>query len=112
MIEPVQVHLFPALWMEFDDTVLNCAFRFIHFGVLEPPLLGQARLNRDISPLGEADIVFVFLRLNQQTKLIQLFRRFFPSFKSIKTDKIFSAELVNCSVWIEYVNDFKPMTLT
>ena len=64
-VEPVEVNLRPALRVELDQAVAHDLLGLLDARVAQPPLLGEARLDRHVGALGEADVVLVGLLLDE-----------------------------------------------
>ena len=69
VLQPVVVNLRPALGMKTASRrSATHRARFLHARILQEPLLAQARLDRHIGALAEADVVLVRLFLRQQRR--------------------------------------------
>jgi hypothetical protein len=59
VIEPVQVDFRPALGVELDEPVADGRLGLLDPGIAQPPLPGEARLDRHVGALGVPDAVLV-----------------------------------------------------
>ena len=102
----MEVGFGPALGVEMDDVVPDGGFGFLDAGVFEEPLVGEAGFDGDVGPFGEADVVFVFLGVNEVALFFEFFDGGFAGFKAVHSSEFFSGGLwVDGAVGIEAVDD-------
>ena len=106
VVEPVEVGFGPALWVKVDDVVPDGGFGFFNAGVFEEPLVGEAGFDGDVGPFGEADVVFVFLGVDEVALFFEFFDGGFAGFKAVHATEFFSGGLwVDGAVGVEAVDD-------
>ena len=107
IFHPVRVSLGPALGAELDVAVRHRVGGFLHAGIFQEPLHGNARLDRHMSALGVTDVVLVFLHFQQQTHFLQLRRRPLARDDAVEAVKIRTIRAVDVRVRSENVDDFQ-----
>ncbi len=71
VLQPLRVNLFPMHGEKTNEVIAHDGERFLRFRIAQKPLLAQARLDRDFASFAEADVVFVWLGLREQSLFLQ-----------------------------------------
>ena len=112
IFEPVQVNLGPTLRVKFNMAIADRDFGFLHFRVTQPPLPGEARLNRHISSLRITDIIFVRLFLHERPHFLKQQDRLLTTGKTLETSQSRTGQLVERAIRIEHVDRRQLVALT
>ena len=104
---PVGKGLLPPVGAEVDLVIGDGGGGLFDAGVLQKPLHGNARLDRDIGALAEADTVLVVLDLHELTHRLELFRRFDAGLEAVHALKLGSGKGVKSAVGMEDVDDLE-----
>ena len=107
----MRVGLRPALGAEFDVAVGHRIGSLLDAGVLEEPLHRDARLDRHMSALGKADIVFVLLDLEQEPHFLEHGRGFFARHEAVEPVKLRALRAIDAAIGREHIDDLEPVPL-
>ena len=111
IVEPVRVGFFPALGPEFYCSRFDRRLCLLDFRIAHEPLVGQARLNRNVSALGVSDVVFVVLHGDELPEFVELFYGELARLEPVEPLEIFSRKRVHCAVGVHYVDYFEVVAL-
>ncbi len=112
VLHPVGVGLGPALGAELDLAGCHRVGGFLDAGILEEPLHRNARLDRHVRALGEADVVLIFLHLDEQTHLFQLRGGLFARHEAVEAVQLGNVRAVDVRVRREDVDDLEVVAET
>ena len=105
VLQPVQVHLAPALGEERDEPVADHGLRLFDPRVPQPPLPREPRLDRDVRALRITDVVGVRLLGEQRSPLLEQLGRLLPAREPIQARELRTGEFVQPAVRLEHVDD-------
>ena len=108
---PVVIRLGPALGIKIHRATGHAVTGLRLTRVFQKPLLGEARLDRHIGAFAEADVVFVFLRLEQRAHLLELGRGGLARLEAIHAGEFGARRFVHFAVVTKNIDHFQPVTL-
>ena len=110
VLKPVVVNFFPALGEETDESIAHGVTGLNGLWVLEEPLLAQARFDRHIRTLAEADIVLVGFLLGEESQFLEALDGLHACLESVKAGESISRQFVERPVGIHDVDDRQIVT--
>ncbi len=105
IFEPVQVNFGPALGVKLDVPVAHRGLGLLDARIFQPPLPGEARLDRHIGTLGVAHVVLVGLLLHQCAGLLEQLGGLLPAGKTVQARERGAGQLVERAVGVEHIHD-------
>src|SRR5207248_4236768 len=84
VLQPLPINLFPMCRKEANQMFAHDCQRFLRLWIMQEPLLADPRLDRNVAPVAEADVVFVRLRLRQHSFFLQKLGRALARFETIE----------------------------
>ncbi len=97
----------PAFGAELDVAVCDGVGGFLDVGVFEEPLHGDAGFDGDVGAFGEADVVFVFVDLDEEAEFLEFGDGFFAGDEAIEAVEVRAIGAVDVAVGGEGVDDFE-----
>ena len=97
ILQPLCVNLFPVCREESNQVLAHHRERFLCFRITQKPLLTDPRLDRNVAPITEADVIFIRLRLRQHSFFMQELGRAFARFETIQPMQFRNGRTINPS---------------
>ena len=111
VLQPVEVGLGPAFGEVADETFGDGSLGFLYAGIAEEPLLGEAWLDGDVGPFGEADVIGVGFFIHEIALFGQLLDARLAGLETIHAREGFAGQLVQGAVGIQDVDERQVVAL-